>query len=196
MRNVRSALPAAYANLPIWSTEGGWGTNNQCCSQSDQSGFVARYDLMMLNQGVARSYWYAYPNTQYGTLWDGTQLTPAGVASATVENWLTGATFAGCSTTDNNFWTCNLTASSGAKACIVWATSWAVWYQTTGYGTVNTLDGGSSPATGWVQVLQEPIMLTAGSGPVASSGTRTLSGHGRRGGRRAARHGRHQGWLP
>ncbi len=38
--------------------------------------FVARYDLMMLNEGVARTYWYAYQNSQWGTLWDGSALTP------------------------------------------------------------------------------------------------------------------------
>jgi hypothetical protein len=162
LSSVHSALPRAYANMPIWSTEGGWGQNNQFSSAAaDQRAFVGRYDLMMLNQGVVRSYWYAYPNTQWGTLWDGTQLTPAGVASGTIENWLSGATLSGCSTSDNNFWTCNLTTSTGHAARIVWATSWAVWYQTTGYNPVNTLDGGSSPATGWIQVLQEPIMLSS-----------------------------------
>jgi hypothetical protein len=163
MNNVRSALPRGYANMPIFSTEGGWGTNSQCCSQSDQSGFVARYDLMMLNQGVARTYWYAYPNTQWGTLGssDGSSLTPAGVASGTIYNWLAGATFSGCSTSDGNFWTCNITTASGHKAQIVWATQWAVWYPTTGYSTVDTLDGGSSQATGWIQAGWDPMMLVS-----------------------------------
>jgi hypothetical protein len=161
INSVRAALPAAYATTPIWSTEGGWGTNSQFSSvAADQSAFVARYDLMMLKQGVARNYWYAYPNTQWGTLWNGTALTPAGIATKSIENWLSGATLNGCSTGDNNFWTCNLTTSTGAQARIVWATSWAVWYQTTGYRTVRTLQGTSTPATGWLQVLQEPILLT------------------------------------
>jgi hypothetical protein len=172
MTNVRSALPAAYANTPIWSTEGGWGQNSQCCSLADQSGFVARYDLMMLNQSFARTYWYAYPNTQWGTLQssDGS-LTPAGVASGTISNWLAGATFSGCSGSDSynnlyNFWTCNLTLSTGQHAQIVWATQWAVWYPTTGFSTVRTLDGGSSPANsgptpGWIQAGWDPIMLVS-----------------------------------
>jgi hypothetical protein len=160
MKNVRAALPAAYANTPIWSTEGGWGTNSQCCSQADQPGFVARYDLMMLNQGFARSYWYAYPNTQWGTLWDGTKLTPAGIATAAFQTWMTGATFQGCSTADNNFWTCHLTLSTGQPAEIVWATQWAVWYPTTGFTTVNTLDGAATTATGWIQAGYDPVLLT------------------------------------
>jgi hypothetical protein len=161
MSSVRSALPAAYAKTPVWSTEGAWGTNSQFSSAAaDQSAFVARYDLMMLKQGVVRNYWYAYPNTQWGTLWDGTALTPAGIATNSIENWLSGATLSGCSTSDNNFWTCTLTTSDGKSARIVWATSWAVWYQTTGYSTVSTLEGTSTPATGWIQVLQEPILLT------------------------------------
>src|SRR5436305_1393453 len=160
---VRAALPRAYEIIPIWSTEGGWGQNSQFSSAaSDQRAFVARYDLQMLTKGLTRSYWYAYQNTQWGTLWDGTQLTPAGVASGTIENWLSGATLSGCSTSDNNIWTCNLTTASGQTERIVWAPQWAVWYQTTPYTTVNTLDGGSTPATsGWVQVLQQPIMLSS-----------------------------------
>ena len=149
--------------MPIWSTEGGWGTNSQCCSQSDQSGFVARYDLMMLNQGFARTYWYAYPNTQWGTLGssDDSSLTPAGVASGTIYNWLADATFSGCGTTDGNFWTCTLSTASGHQAQIVWATQWAVWYSTTGFDTVDTLDGASSPATGWIQAGWDPMMLVS-----------------------------------
>jgi hypothetical protein len=162
MKSVRAALPSAYANTPIWSTEGSWGTNNVFSPvAADQSGFVARYELMMLNQGVVRNYWYAYQDSQWGTLWNGTSLTPAGTAMKSIENWLSGANFSGCSTSDNNLWTCNLTTSSGKKARIEWATSWGVWLRTTGFSKVKTLEGVTSPATGWVQVLQEPLLLTS-----------------------------------
>jgi hypothetical protein len=160
MKSVRSSLPGAYANLPIWSTEGGWGQNSQLSSAvGDQAAFVARYDLQLLNQGFARSYWYAYPNTQWGTLWDGTALTPAGIASGTIYNWLAGSTFSGCSSSDGNLWTCNLTLSNGKTAQIVWATTWAVWYST-GYSTVQTLEGVSAPTNGWVQAVYEPVLLS------------------------------------
>jgi hypothetical protein len=163
---VRSALPTAYANTPIWSTEGSWGQNTDFSTDaSEQQAFVARYDLMLLNQRVERSYWYAYPNGAWGTLqsgsWDSGTLTPAGVASGTIYAWLAGATLDGCASSDGNFWTCDLTTSDGKQARIVWATKWAVWYPTNGYSTVNTLDGGSSSAPGWIQVLSEPIMLSS-----------------------------------
>jgi hypothetical protein len=166
MTAVRSALPATYASIPIWSTEGGWGQNKDFSSNpSDQRAFVARYDLQLLAQHVERSYWYAYPNGAWGTLqsgaWDSGTLTPAGVTSGTVYAWLAGATLAGCATGDGNFWTCELTTSDGKQARIVWATKWAVWYPTSGYTTVKTLDGRSSPATGWIQVLSEPVMLSS-----------------------------------
>jgi hypothetical protein len=163
MSAVRAALPAAYANTPIWSTEGGWGLNSQFSSSpSDQRAFIARYDLMMLAQGVARSYWYAYPNTQWGTLWDGTQLTPAGVATRTVEGWLSGATFRGCST-DGNLWTCNVTTTAGATARIVWVRTTPVPnYSTAGSSTLKTLDGGSSATGGSpITVTTEPVLLTS-----------------------------------
>jgi hypothetical protein len=162
MKSIRAALPAAYASTPIWSTEGSWGTNNVFSSvAADQSGFVARYELMMLNQGVVRNYWYAYPDSQWGTLWNGISLTPAGTAMNSIENWLSGANFSGCSTSDHNLWMCNLTTSAGKKARIEWATQWGVWLRTTGYSKVSTLEGVTSPATGWVQVLQEPLLLTS-----------------------------------
>jgi hypothetical protein len=161
MKAVRSARPPAYANTPIWSTEGGWGLNSQFSQNaSDQRAFVARYDLLMLSQGAVRNYWYAYPNTQWGTLWNGSALTPAGTATGTVNSWLSGGVLTGCSTSDGNLWTCNLTTSTGQKARIVWATKWAVWYSTAGYGTVKTLDGGSTQASGWIQVTSEPVLLS------------------------------------
>jgi hypothetical protein len=163
MQAVRAALPPAYANLPIWSTEGGWGLNSQfSTAASDQRAFVARYDLMMLVQGFARTYWYAYPNTQWGTLWDGTALTPAGVSSRTIYNWLAGATLAGCSTSDSNLWTCNLTTSAGKKAKIVWARTTPVGnYSTKGYRMTNTLSGTSSPTPSTITVTTEPVMLSS-----------------------------------
>src|SRR5205085_5119684 len=162
MRSVRAALPAAYANTPIWSTEGGWGQNSQLSSAlGDQAGFVARYDLMMLSHGFVRSYWYAYPNTQWGTLSDGTVLTPAGVASDTIYKWLAGASLAGCASSDGNLWTCNLTTAVRKQARVVWATRWAARYSTSGYRTVDTLERASRPATGWIQAVHEPVMLSS-----------------------------------
>ncbi len=164
MTALRAALPAAYLGLPIWSTEGGWGQNSQFSSDaSSQRAFVARYDLQMLAQGFARSYWYAYPNTQWGTLWDGTSLTPAGIATGTLDAWLVGAVLVGCATQDSNLWTCDLVTSGGRAARIVWVTTTPVsGYSTTGYSVVNTLDGGSSASGGQaITVTTEPVMLSS-----------------------------------
>lgn len=163
MNSIRSAVPATYANMPIWSTEGSWGLNSQLtsgCDQGDQMAFVARYDLMMLTKGFARSYWYAYQNSQWGTLFENGALTPAGIATGTLSNWLVGATLQGCSSSDGNTWICDLRTSAGANARIVWATTWAVWYSTAGYTAVKTLNGSSTPATGWMQTGYEPLMLS------------------------------------
>jgi Glycosyl hydrolase catalytic core len=160
---VRSALPPAYANTPIWSTEGSWGLNSRFSSAaSDQRAFVARYELQMLAQGVGRAYWYAYQNSQWGTLWDGSALTPAGIAMRTVEDWLAGATLDGCET-DGNLWTCNLTTSAGRNARIVWTEKAPVQdYPTAGYSTMKTLDGGSSRTRGsLITVASEPVLLSS-----------------------------------
>ena len=43
MSAVHAALPSAYASMPIWSTEGGSGTNSQFSSAaSDRRAFIAR----------------------------------------------------------------------------------------------------------------------------------------------------------
>jgi hypothetical protein len=130
---------------------------------SDQRAFVARYDLMMLTEGFVRSYWYAYPNTQWGTLWDGSQLTPAGVASGTISDWLVGATLAACMTSDGNLWTCNLTTSAGKRARIVWVRTTPVPnYPTKGYRVLKYLDGTSSATNGSpITVTTEPVMLSS-----------------------------------
>jgi hypothetical protein len=163
MDAVRSALPLAYANTPIWSTEGGWGQNSQFSqAASDQRAFVARYDLLMLSQGFVRNYWYAYPNTQWGTLWNGSALTPAGVATGVVNSWLSGATLVGCSAGDGNLWSCDLTTSAGKKARIVWTKNTPVAnYSTAGYSTLKTLDGSSSATGGApITVTAEPVLLS------------------------------------
>jgi hypothetical protein len=164
MEAVRAALAPAYASTPIWSTEGGWGQNSQfSASASDRRAFVARYDLMMLVEGLARSYWYAYPNTQWGTLWDGMALTPAGVATNTVDSWLVGATFHGCATGDGNLWICDLTTSAGSRGRIVWVKTTPVSnFATSGYRTIERLDGSSAPTGGSpVTVTTEPVLLAS-----------------------------------
>ena len=52
-------------------------------------------------------------------------LTPAGIATRTLDTWLTGANLAGCST-NGNLWTCDLTTSTGKQARIVWVKKTAV----------------------------------------------------------------------
>jgi hypothetical protein len=163
MKSVRAGLPSAYANTPIWSTEGSWGQNSQfSTTASGQRAFVARYDLQMLTQGLDRSYWYAYQNSQWGTLFDATSqtLTPAGVATRTLDGWLTGSTLAGCSTVNGNLWTCNLTTSAGKKARIVWTTKSAVRYSAYGFNQEKTLDGSTLSLKSSIQTTSEPVMLT------------------------------------
>jgi hypothetical protein len=167
MTALRGALPPAYAGIPIWSTEGGWGFNKDrtptsrgSSDASDQRAFVARYDLMMLIQGFARSYWYAYQNTQWGTLFDGTGLTPAGIATRTLDAWLAGATLTGCATANGNLWTCDLIDATGAKSQIVWTTKRAAWHPAGNFATVETLEGRSSAAPMYLRAGYEPVLLT------------------------------------
>jgi hypothetical protein len=164
MASIRAALPRAYAGYPIWSTEGGWGANSWFSSAGgSQAAFVARYDLQMLSQGFARSYWYAYPNSQWGTLLDESVnppvLTQAGIASGTVYNWLAGGTLGGCSSADGNLWTCGLTMASGASAQIAWVKTTPASYSTA-FATLQSLAGGTQATGGSVSLTTEPVLLS------------------------------------
>jgi hypothetical protein len=163
MSSVRAAIPAAYGKLPIWSTEGGWGQNTRfSTAASDRRAYIARYDLMELSLGLTRSYWYAYQNSDWGTLFDlnTSTLTPAGIATRTFDGWLAAADFAGCSTSNGNLWTCNLTTSAGKKARIVWAAKSAVRYSASGFNQQKTLDGRTLSLKSSIQATSEPVMLT------------------------------------
>ncbi len=88
---------------------------------------------------------------------------PAGVATVAINAWLVGSTFHGCQSADGNLWTCSLTMSGGQAAQIVWVTSTPVGgFPTTGYGTLETLAGGSAPTgDAPITVGEEPVLLTS-----------------------------------
>lgn len=161
MQSIKNALPEAFVNTPIWSTQGGWGQDAHfSMTASDQRAFIARFNLLMFANGFVRNYWYAYPSSQWGTLFDGTSLTPAGIATATVYSWLAGARLISCQTDDNNLWIADLTLSNGKQAQIVWITTVEVPYSTQGFSVLTTLDGLPANAPPSIQVTSEPVLLT------------------------------------
>ena len=109
------------SSLPLWSTEGAWGTDAELPGTTDQEGFLARLYLLLWSNGVPRHYWYAWDDPITGTL--STNGVPNAVAAAyqEVESWMSGRTMTTlCSEASSGIWTCGLTGPNGYQAQAVW----------------------------------------------------------------------------
>ena len=149
---------------PLWDTEGSWGSAS--LTEQDKADFVARWYILHAANGFSRTYWYAYDNQTYGTLWSPATGENAGAdAYQGVRNWLLGATveppdYQGTSTYDA-LYTVDMTRTDGSPARAVWHTISSRTYSVPDTfkhyrdldGTVHTIQDGT------VSVGQEPILL-------------------------------------
>jgi hypothetical protein len=109
------------SGLPIWSTEGAWGTDTSLPGAKDQAGFLARLYLLLWSNGVARHYWYMWNDEHTGTLEANGKPNTAGTAYSQVESWMSGRTMSTlCSEASSGIWTCGLTGSGTYTAQAVW----------------------------------------------------------------------------
>jgi hypothetical protein len=123
IKNIRAVMAKnKVSELPLWDTEGGWGSDTQLPDEQEQADFLARWYLIQFSYGVARAYWYQWDNPKWGTLWrEGTGITPAGRAYAQIYAWLDGATStAPCGAAQGAIWTCALT-KGGKKYLVAWS---------------------------------------------------------------------------
>lgn len=106
-KNLKGYMSGTDGRKPLWITEGGWGRNSNLPHPALQVGFIARWRIVLLNNGVSRSYWYGYDFPDSGTLWDkeNGKLTAAGEADQQLQRWFVGQTFRGC-TTELTVWSC------------------------------------------------------------------------------------------
>ena len=111
-----AALKKAGApKLPFWDTENNFGLKGPGPKNPDvdiegekAASWVARTYLDALDLGISRVYWYRWET--YNDLW-GIQMfdnTPGSKAYASLEDWIVGATFNGCSNAKTGT-TCNFT---------------------------------------------------------------------------------------
>jgi hypothetical protein len=150
------------SSLPLWSTEGAWGTDSALSSKTDQAGYVARSYLLLWSNGVVRHYWYAWNDQNTGTLESGGKANTPGDAYTQVESWMSGRTMSTLCAEKSSIWTCGLTGSDGYEAQAVWAPggnkSYTAPSQYTSYlnlsGTKTTIKSGAT-----VTVGVEPILL-------------------------------------
>jgi len=152
------------SNKPLWNTEFGWGMNSWLPNINDQIAFLARSHLYLRSKGVARSYWYAYNNGGWGTIYNGTGLNTAGVAYQQVYTWMVGATMTTPCALASNVWSCDLTLANGNLGRAVWLNvfgSTATQSYTPG-GTFNKyldLAGGATNFSNSVTISEQPILL-------------------------------------
>jgi hypothetical protein len=121
-----AVLDAAGApNKPLWDTENNYGLAGPGPQNPDQdingvkaANWAARTYLDSLRLGISRTYWYAWgPNLDLV----GIQMnagSPAATAVSTLQDWIVGATYNGC--TNGNKVTCTFT-KDGKKQQIVWS---------------------------------------------------------------------------
>jgi hypothetical protein len=110
------------SSLPLWSTEGAWGTNTSLPGASDQAGFLARLYLLLWSNGVVRHYWYDWDDARTGTLEANGKANTAGIAYTQVESWMKGRTMSTlcAQNATSGIWTCGLTEANNYSALAVW----------------------------------------------------------------------------
>ncbi len=146
-RTYLDILAAAGApDLPIWDTENNFGLAGPGPTNPDQdivdgraASWTARTYLDALRLGFSRVYWYAWgpENDLVGIqMYDGT---PAATAYQTLQEWVVGATYRGC--TGGNKVTCRFTLD-GRPTKIIWTeNNRGRKFSTKGFKQVCSLNG-------------------------------------------------------
>jgi hypothetical protein len=170
---LRNGLPA---NTPIWDTEGSWGEGaNSSLTMQQKVGFVGSFMLLNWSNGVSRQNWYAWNNSQFGTLCSsGTPCTPNAAATAyqQVYNWMVGNTMSTPCSASGTVWTCGFTNANGSTSLAVWNTTGSSGYRPASqYTQSKDLSGKTTSVSGAITIGIEPLLLeTPSSTPDAPSG--------------------------
>ena len=165
---LRTLMAAnSISGLPIFFTEGSYGgvPNQAGMTDAQKVAYVAREYLLMRIGGVSSFYWYAYSNNLWGTLFNGSTLTPVGTAYSLVDSWLVGSTDlpGHCAQDGSQTWRCNITYQ-GKPAIIIWnPTNTPTVSLSAIYQTYLTLDNATvNPVVGSsVTAGLKPIMVLA-----------------------------------
>ena len=154
---------AGAPDLPLWDTEANFGLKGPGNANPDVDingprvgQWAARAYLDALRLNVARVYWYAWAPD--GDLL-GIQMNNGSTASkavATLQDWIVGATFKGC--TGANRVKCTF-VKGGATTKIVWTERGAAAFSTKGFTQVCTLTGACSPLTTKKIRLAGPVLF-------------------------------------
>lgn len=168
IKGYQNALKAAGApGKPIWDTENNFGLAGPGPQNPDQDitdnraySWTAQTYLDALRFGIDRVYWYAWgpENDLVGIqMYDGT---PGATAYATLQDWIVGATYKGC--TGGNRGkpvTCDF-VKDGKPTKVLWTEKGAKNVQTKGFSEVCSLNGTCTPIKGGSIRVSDPVLLT------------------------------------
>jgi hypothetical protein len=169
---MRTLLTSHGVQKPIWNTEINYGLTGKEVPPAPQNeqvrNLVTTYLLNAAN-GVQRVYWYGWDQQSIVdtmlTEPDGTTLTRAGKAFATVRDWMLGARVTGCTQDADRTWTCTLDHPDGPRT-VYWNSESPVTVTlppgTTGYQRVGHRLRDATPGAE-LAVGQVPVMVVTAS---------------------------------
>ena len=126
---VRSVLQTAgLSGLPLFDTEGSWGSylgNNAISDPDQQAAFTGRYYLMHISSKIDKFYWYSWNNSGNGHFYDTATaaITAAGTAYMQIHHWLVGATLTSPCSNLGTQWVCSFTGGASAVSEAIWDTN-------------------------------------------------------------------------
>jgi hypothetical protein len=165
-RTYLSVLAAEGApDLPIWDTENNFGLAGPGPTNPDQdivdaraADWTARTYLDSLRLGISRVYWYAWgPENDLVGIQMNTG-SPAAKAYTTLQDWIVGATFNGCSPASRNDVTCRF-AKNGTVFRIVYPERGRAAFMAKGFSQICSLDGTCRPVTKAKVRTGSPVQL-------------------------------------
>jgi hypothetical protein len=109
----------------LWDTEHSWGRDVEYPDQDLEASWLARHELVGFARGLQRSFWYAWSDSTYGTLYgkDKHTILPAGIAYEAVYDWLNGARFTDACSSEGTIWICSLILADGTTSEAIWDSS-------------------------------------------------------------------------
>jgi len=156
-------------SLPIWDTESSWAVDTYYPDPNDQASWVAKHLLLEQSIGVQRTFWYAYDNAGWGTMWSSTGgLNGAGVAWGEAAKWIQGTTLTqpcAASSSDATTFTCAYSRDGGYAAEAIWNTAGTqVVTVPNQFIQYRDVTGGVHAISGaTVEITTSPILLETGS---------------------------------
>lgn len=130
---IKAVISGAGKSYPIYCTEGSWG-NIATLTTLQESSYMVKWELELLNAGVTQATWYAADsdygggtcNQVWGTLWISSGICPQGTAYTWFVGLVEGATSASGSSTKpcaqggDDTWVCAFHLSNGRFGEFVW----------------------------------------------------------------------------